>query len=563
MGCVLFVDYENIAISLAQTRQVVASPAQVARVLRENAEKYGKLRLARAYADWDRFSGAARAFAAEHIEPRFVLQGKNSADMELSLQVQEALSEHGNSIHTYILATGDRDFLAIIRRLKREDKKVVVWGVQERTSDALKCAADEFVALEELLRTNHVQPVPADVVGEDATLRSPATLGARSYEGGSWTTPVLAALILKCDLILHTRAWNWIAFKTLCEELADDTTFGHAPAERAWWVNTAVAEGVILTEKRPHARNPEAEITACRLNREHPLVVAGLTIVPRVVEELREQLKTKPWVAYGLLDRTLAADAALAQNAMDRRFWINTLIHLGAVITEKRENPNFPDRPVTGCRLNFEHPLVRRFRSGPHNPEEWIDYHLILAVEHFTVTRDVPWMSMGQLRRLLEERYGGDRMRSAIERAVTSKAILVDHYENKACPERPTAGCHLNPEHPVVARLRYTLELLIRVAAGQLRYRPWAPLASLEKAMSYQKEFGETEEERRAWLALLMELGIILVDKRPDPQDPEYPTIACRLSFADGLVQAALRLDEPPAPEADTAPVPMPEDPVD
>jgi hypothetical protein len=78
--------------------------------------------------------------------------------------------------------------------------------------------------------------------------------------------------------------------------------------------------------------------------------------------------------------------------------------------------------------------------------------------------------------------------------------------------------------------------------AEQLRYRPWAPLANLEKAMSFHREFGETEEERRAWLALLMEQDIILVDKRPDPQDPEYPTIACRLSFADRVVQSALHV---------------------
>jgi len=541
MACVLFVDYENIAFCLAQTRQTPVSPAQVARTLRENAERYGKIRLARAFADWDRFTGAARSFAAEQIEPRFVLEGKNSADMELSLQVQEALSQGDDSIDTYILATGDRDFLAVVSRLKREDKRVIVWGVNGRTSSRLREYADEFVPIEELLYATANQPQPSEPQTDDSPVPSAP---ARAQDTGSFITPVLAALILKADTILHTRAWTWMAFKTLCEELADDTTFGQTPSERAWWVNKAVAEGILRTEKRPHARNPEAEVTACYLNREHPLVAEGLTLAPRIIEEMREQLKSKPWVAYGLLDRTLAADPTLSLDAASRRFWINTLIHMGAIATEKKENPNYPDRPVTACRLNFEHPIVKRFRSGMSSPEEWIDYHLILCVEHFTVNKDVPWMSMGQLRRGLEERYGGDRMRAAIERAVTSKTILVNHYPNRACPERPTAGCHLNPEHPTVARARSTLELLIRVVASQLRYRPWAPLSSLEKAMSFHWEFGETEEERRAWLALLMELDILLVDKRPDPTDPEYATIACRLSFADSLVQTALRMTD-------------------
>jgi uncharacterized LabA/DUF88 family protein len=535
--CALFVDYENIAISLAQTRQTVVPPSQIARVLRENAEKYGALKLARAFADWDRFSGAARAFAAEQIEPRFVLQGKNSADMELSLQVQEVLSEENDPIDTYILAAGDRDYMAIVNRLKREGKYVVVWGISSRASTVLKAAADEFVPIEELLKADNHTVLPAE---ESLDEFSPSQ--GRGADAVSYTTPVLATLILKADMILHTRAWNWVAFKTLCEELADDTTFGQTPAERAWWVNLAVSEGILKTEKRPHARNPEAEVTACYLNREHPLAAAGLELVPRIIQVLREQLASKPWVAYGLLDRTLAADPNITHSAVDRRFWINTLIHMGAIITEKKENPNYPDRPVTGCRLNFEHPLVRRFRYGPSNPEEWIDYHLILCVEHFTVNKDVPWMSMGQLRRVLEERYGGDRMRAAIERAIQSGIIIVNHYPNRSCPERPTAGCHLNPEHPAVISFRSTMGLLIRVLAEQLRYRPWAPLANLEKAMSFHREFGETEEERRAWLALLMEQDIILVDKRPDPQDPEYPTIACRLSFADRVVQSALRV---------------------
>jgi uncharacterized protein (TIGR00288 family) len=147
----LFIDYENIAISLSQTRQLAVSPLQLARVFREAAECHGRVTVARAYADWDRFSGAARAFAQHHIEPRFVLQGKNSADMELSLQVQELLSEHDETVDTIILATGDRDFLAILHRLQKQNKRVVVWGVEERTSEQLKQAADEFVAIEDLL----------------------------------------------------------------------------------------------------------------------------------------------------------------------------------------------------------------------------------------------------------------------------------------------------------------------------------------------------------------------------------------------------------------------------
>ncbi|HEY3281053.1 MAG TPA: NYN domain-containing protein [Armatimonadota bacterium] len=580
MSCVLFVDYENIAISLGQTRQLAVSPLQLARVLREKAEKFGRIKVARAFADWDRFSGAARAFAQERIEPRFVLAGKNSADMELSLQVQEALSEGDSAVDTYILATGDRDFLAIIERLKRDDRKVVVWGVEEHTSERLRQAADEFVSIEELLGFAHPpQPVEAPappltssfattepagdaasapIVAHHAHAQTQAEQGepapalptGRTTEAAAWTIPALAALILRVDLILHQRGWSWMAFKTLSEELASDTTFGHSQAERAWWVNLAVSEGVLKTEKRPHARNPEAEITACSLNPEHPLVATALTLVPRILTELREQLYTKPWVAYGLLDRALAADPSLGQEAVERRFWINTLIHLGVILTEKRDNPNFPERPVTGCRLNAQHPMLRRFRSGPHNPDEWLDYHLILMVEHFVCTKEVPWMSMGQLRRALEERYGAEKMRLAVERAVNDKVLLVEHYPNRLNPERPTAGCQLNPEHPHVTRIRRNIECLIRLVASQLRYRPWAPIAALEKSMRFHRQFGETDEETQAWLALLMEQGVLLVDKRPDPADPEYATIACRLNFADKLAQSALE-EETAVTEAD------------
>ncbi|MBW3621943.1 MAG: NYN domain-containing protein [Armatimonadetes bacterium] len=590
MNCMLFIDYENIAISLSQTRQLAVSPLQLARVFREAAECHGRVTVARAYADWDRFSGAARAFAQQHIEPRFVLQGKNSADMELSLQVQELIAESEDAVETVILATGDRDFLAIIRRLQQQNRRVVIWGVEERTSEQLKQAADAFVSMEDLLSfvqtgysggngSNGASTVPSTnghaPKGLEATPseESSSTIGkvipafptppggltafttevieenevagtgqgtSPFSENSTWTVPALAVLVLRFDLLLYERGWQWMAFKSLSEELSDDSTFGSTTAERAWWVNQAVAEKILLTEKRPHARNPEAEITVCILNREHPLVKSGLTLVPRAIEELQEQLHNKPWVAYGLLDRILAADINLPFEAQDRRFWINTLIHMGVITTEKRDNPNYPDRPVTGCRLNMSHSLVRRFRSGPQNPEEWLDYHLILLADHFLVTREMPWMSMGQLRRALEERYGSEKMRRAVDRAVNGGVLIVEHYPNRMNPERPTAGCRLNPEHMLVQKIRRNVDGLIRLVASQLQYRPWVPMSALEKAMGFHRQYGEYDEEREAWLALLMEPGILLVDKRPDPADPEYPTIACRLNFADKRVQQAL-----------------------
>lgn len=587
MNCMLFIDYENIAISLSQTRQLAVSPMQLARVFREAAECHGRVTVARAYADWDRFSGAARAFAQHHIEPRFVLQGKNSADMELSLQVQELIADD-DSVNTIILATGDRDFLAIIRRLQQQNKRVVIWGVEERTSEQLKGAADAFVSIEDLLSfaqtgsygsspaaavpgtpssngikpknesaekpafstnggakvipafpNNRLTPLTTEVI-EAGELEEENGDAASAKEGAAWTIPAYATLILRFDLLLYERGWQWMAFKSLAEELADDSTFGSTPAERAWWVNQAVAEEILVTEKRPHARNPEAEITVCILNRDHPLVNAGLMLVPRAIEELQEQLHNKPWVAYGLLDRTLAADPVLPFESQDRRFWINTLIHMGVITTEKRDNPNYPDRPVTGLKLNPSHSLVRRFRSGPQNPEEWLDYHLILLTDHFLVTRDMPWMSMGQLRRALEERYGSEKMRRAVDRAVAGEVLIVESYPNRMNPERPTAGCRLNPDHPLVQKIRRNVDGLIRLVASQLQYRPWVPMAALEKAMGFHRQYGEYDEEREAWLSLLMEPGILLLDKRPDPADPEYPTIACRLNFADKRVQGAL-----------------------
>jgi hypothetical protein len=491
--------------------------------------------------------------------------------MELSLQVQEALSEENDPVDTFILATGDRDFLAIVSRMKQQGKRVVVWGVEERTSDQLKRSADEFVAVEDLLdySQNGGNGSPASLMAsapspmnmpppvitddeysdersDDSALDDDDDLAANAQV---WTVPALATLVLRFDLLLYERGWQWMAFKTLVEELSDDATFGSSSSERAWWVNLAIAEGLLSTEKRPHARNPDAEITVCLLNHYHPLVKAGLTIVPRVIEELREQLHHKPWVAYGLLDRILASDSSLPYEAQDRRFWINTLIHIGVIYTEKRDNPNYPDRPVTGCKLNAGHPLVRRFRSGPQNPEEWLDYHLILLTDHFLATREMPWMSMGQLRRALEERYGSEKMRRAVDRAVGNQVLIVNHYPNRLNPDRPTAGCHLNSEHTLVQRIQRNIDTLIRLMAAQLQYRPWVSMAALEKAMGFHRQFGELDEERQAWLALLMEPGILLVDKRPDPTDPEYPTIACRLNFADRRVQQALADEIPAQPQ--------------
>lgn len=178
----LFIDWENLKISLSQANQRVNLTS-----LRETAETFGRLVIANAYADWqdDWHQLDPQNLYAAGIEPVYVptrlitestglRRRKNSVDIKLTADCVECCHNHPN-IGTFILASGDGDFIHMVNTLRPYGKQVVAIGVSWSTSPRLADRVDQF-----LYYDRDVDPAdspryrlqgPAPVAGDEAELQ--------------------------------------------------------------------------------------------------------------------------------------------------------------------------------------------------------------------------------------------------------------------------------------------------------------------------------------------------------------------------------------------------------
>ena len=76
--------------------------------------------------------------------------GKNLIDMYMVVDTMDTLVD-GQQYSTYVLVTGDRDFLPLIHALRRRGKHVIGIGLKHTTSESLMGLCDEYVYYEDLL----------------------------------------------------------------------------------------------------------------------------------------------------------------------------------------------------------------------------------------------------------------------------------------------------------------------------------------------------------------------------------------------------------------------------
>ena len=162
----LFIDWENFKISLASGRRTPNVSA-----LKEEVSNLGRMVVAKAYADWvarspelrgaSQFINDPPALYAAGIEPVYVptriypggtgssessrgLRVKNSVDVKMTADCIECAHSYSN-IGTYVLVSGDSDFIHVVNTLRTMGKRVVVIGVSWSTSRRLADQVDGLV----------------------------------------------------------------------------------------------------------------------------------------------------------------------------------------------------------------------------------------------------------------------------------------------------------------------------------------------------------------------------------------------------------------------------------
>ena len=162
----LFIDWENFKISLATGRRTPNVSA-----LKEEVSNLGRVVVAKAYADWvtrspelrgaSQFINDPPALYAAGIEPVYVptriypgstgssesSRGpriKNSVDVKMTADCIEIAHSYPN-IGTYVLVSGDSDFIHVVNTLRTMGKQVVVIGVSWSTSRRLADQVDGLI----------------------------------------------------------------------------------------------------------------------------------------------------------------------------------------------------------------------------------------------------------------------------------------------------------------------------------------------------------------------------------------------------------------------------------
>lgn len=168
----VFIDFDNIQIGVKDTLNREFDVSLVLESLKERGEVVAKV----AYGDWSRAGDMSRQMtqhAIQMVQRSVTPRGdKNGADINLALDALEmAFTRH--HINAFAIVGGDSDFMALVEKLKQFDKQVFVIGGRAFTSNILQRNCTEFIAYENLLRSESGRGRSSRRGGEQAT--RPAT----------------------------------------------------------------------------------------------------------------------------------------------------------------------------------------------------------------------------------------------------------------------------------------------------------------------------------------------------------------------------------------------------
>jgi uncharacterized protein (TIGR00288 family) len=149
----VFIDFDNIQIGVKETLGKEFDVSLVLESLKERGEVVAKI----AYGDWARAGDYSRQMtqhAIQMVQRSVTPRGdKNGADINLALDALEmAFTRH--HINSFAIVGGDSDFMALVEKLKQFDKRVFVIGGRSFTSNILQRNCTEFIAYENLLKSD-------------------------------------------------------------------------------------------------------------------------------------------------------------------------------------------------------------------------------------------------------------------------------------------------------------------------------------------------------------------------------------------------------------------------
>ena len=216
----VFIDFDNIEIGVKTTLGSHFDAGAVLEAIKERGDVVTKI----AYGDWTRAGDYSRSLTqhAIHMVQRNLTPGgdKNGADINLALDALEMAFTHSH-INTFVIVSGDSDFMALVEKLKQYHRKVLVVGGRAFTSQILQKNCHEFIAYENLVGR---RAGPRGRPPQDTPLTGAVTLVRRALKvltdrEVSPQLGVLKSTLLQLDPTFSEREYGASTFRDLVQRL--------------------------------------------------------------------------------------------------------------------------------------------------------------------------------------------------------------------------------------------------------------------------------------------------------------------------------------------------------
>ena len=172
LGAAVFVDFDNLYYGLLgdffqrDHKKALDACENLLNILREELkERRFSIALGRSYSAFDEFPGseAAHSLSLMGFDPQYIVhhKGKNSADLQLSLDLMEVLLTR-KDIDVFVIVGGDRDFIPVSRKVLEARRELLIAALPENTSGDLldRVGSERFLDISALLE------IPEETLGE-------------------------------------------------------------------------------------------------------------------------------------------------------------------------------------------------------------------------------------------------------------------------------------------------------------------------------------------------------------------------------------------------------------
>ena len=196
----LLIDFENLV------RAVDEEDIDCEAVFRL-ADEYGRVLVANAYADWrmkdvNQYQADLYGLGIDLVHVFGQRRGaliKNAVDVKMAVDAVSLMSSLPH-IDVYVIVSGDRDFIHVLKELRRHGKTVIGVSPNSAVSSDFSSLCDRFVRYEAL--TSAVEPTGAESIGE---VRAKLAEIVRDNPDGLRGSEVKTMLPARC-LRVSTRA---------------------------------------------------------------------------------------------------------------------------------------------------------------------------------------------------------------------------------------------------------------------------------------------------------------------------------------------------------------------